>query len=86
MLYEIEYRFIGVCLMHPISKKTTRREAFEEGMEQDENIFIIGEEAKVSGGTSGTTAGLQKHFGDHRVGKHQSLKLNLRPDASYNGL
>lgn len=42
-------------------------EAFDEEMSRDPNVFILGEEVGVSGGSTGTTAGLLNKFGYHRV-------------------
>lgn len=41
--------------------------AFAEEMENDERVFIIGEEVGASGGHMQTTAGLLARFGWHRV-------------------
>lgn len=51
--------------------KITMREAISqalwEEMERDENVFIMGEEVGVWGGTYAVTRGFYDHFGDKRV-------------------
>ncbi|HEC22612.1 MAG TPA: hypothetical protein ENI95_06825, partial [Chloroflexi bacterium] len=42
-------------------------EALWEEMERDENIFILGEEVGVWGGTYAVTRGFYDHFGEKRV-------------------
>src|SRR5699024_661001 len=41
--------------------------AMEEGMERDENVFIIGEDVGVKGGVFRATDGLHAQFGEDRV-------------------
>src|SRR3990172_8375256 len=51
--------------------KITMREAISqalwEEMERDENVFIMGEEVGVWGGTYAVTRGFYDHFGEKRV-------------------
>lgn len=42
-------------------------QAFDEELERDQNVFIIGEEVGLSGGVRGTTKGLIDKYGYHRV-------------------
>ncbi|ELA42148.1 uncharacterized protein VICG_00791 [Vittaforma corneae ATCC 50505] len=42
-------------------------QAFDEEMDRDDSVFIIGEEVGLSGGAKGTTKGLIHKFGYHRV-------------------
>lgn len=78
--------------MHRKPMKTVRQaliEAFEEEMERDERVFIIGEEVGASGGPNGTTAGLQRRFGGHRVVDAPISEIGftgLAVGASYAGL
>ncbi len=54
-----------------MSKPITMREAISqaiwEEMERDENVFILGEEVGVWGGTYAVTKGFYDHFGPKRV-------------------
>ena len=53
-----------------MAQKTYRdavREALREEMVRDENVFILGEEVGVWGGTYAVTRGLHDEFGDRRV-------------------
>lgn len=54
-----------------MAKKITMREAISqaiwEEMERDENVFIMGEEVGVWGGTYAVTKGFYDHFGEKRV-------------------
>jgi pyruvate dehydrogenase E1 component beta subunit len=53
------------------TKRMTFREAVSEAlweeMERDENVFIMGEEVGVWGGTYAVTRGFYDHFGEKRV-------------------
>lgn len=64
-------------------------EAFEEEMERDDSVFIIGEEVGISGGVAGTTRDLIHKFGFHRVLDTPISEIGftgLAVGASYNGL
>ena len=53
-----------------MAQKTYRdaiREALREEMLRDENVFILGEEVGVWGGTYAVTRGLHDEFGDRRI-------------------
>ena len=43
------------------------REAIQEVMQKDENIFLIGEDIGLYGGSFGLTSGLFAEFGAERV-------------------
>ncbi len=50
-----------------ISYREAISEALWEEMERDENVFIMGEEVGVWGGTYAVTRGFYDHFGEKRV-------------------
>lgn len=43
------------------------KEAMEEEMERDENVFLIGEDVGLAGGSFGASRGLYEKFGQERV-------------------
>ena len=53
--------------MREISYMEAVREAIRQAMEQDERVFIIGEDIGTYGGAFGVTAGLIDQFGPERV-------------------
>lgn len=64
-------------------------EAFDEEMERDPNVFIIGEEVGLSGGVNNTTEGLIYKYGYNRVLDTPISEIGfcgLAVGSSYNGL
>ena len=53
--------------MRELSYLEAVREALWQEMEQDERVFIIGEDVGVYGGAFGVTLGMVEHFGEERV-------------------
>jgi pyruvate dehydrogenase E1 component beta subunit len=53
--------------MREISYLEAVREALHQEMENDERVFLIGEDLGVYGGAFGVTEGLLKEFGEERV-------------------
>lgn len=53
--------------MAEITMRQAISDALREEMEQDENVFIMGEEVGVWGGTYAVTKGFYDRFGDKRV-------------------
>jgi pyruvate/2-oxoglutarate/acetoin dehydrogenase E1 component len=54
-------------LMRKISFGEALREALQEEMRRDENVFLLGEDIGLQGGDFGVTKGLQAEFGESRV-------------------
>ncbi len=53
--------------MREISYMEALREAIRQAMEQDERVFVIGEDIGIYGGAFGVTAGLLDQFGPQRI-------------------
>jgi pyruvate dehydrogenase E1 component beta subunit len=53
--------------MREISYMEALREAIRQAMEQDERVFVIGEDIGIYGGAFGVTAGLLDQFGPERI-------------------
>ena len=53
--------------MREISYMEAVREAIRQAMEEDERVFVIGEDIGVYGGAFGVTAGLIDQFGPERI-------------------
>lgn len=53
--------------MREITYAEAIREALRQEMQQDEQVFLIGEDLGVYGGAFGVTAGLVQEFGEERV-------------------
>lgn len=53
--------------MREISYMEALREAIRQAMEQDERVFVIGEDIGIYGGAFGVTAGLIDQFGPERI-------------------
>jgi len=53
--------------MRKISFGEALREALQEEMRRDENVFLLGEDIGLQGGDFGVTKGLQAEFGESRV-------------------
>lgn len=53
--------------MASITMREAISQALWEEMERDENVFILGEEIGVWGGTYAVTKGFYDHFGEKRV-------------------
>ena len=53
--------------MREITYLEALREAMRQAMEEDERVFLIGEDIGVYGGAFGATYGLQELFGPERV-------------------
>lgn len=53
--------------MREISYMEALREAIQQAMEQDERVFLIGEDIGVYGGAFGVSAGLIDKFGPERI-------------------
>jgi len=53
--------------MREISYMEALREAIRQAMEQDERVFVIGEDIGTYGGAFGVTAGLLDQFGSQRI-------------------
>ena len=53
--------------MSAITMREAISQALWEEMERDENVFIMGEEVGVWGGTYAVTRGFYDHFGEKRV-------------------
>jgi len=53
--------------MREISYMEAVREAIRQAMEQDERVFVIGEDIGIYGGAFGVTAGLIDQFGAERI-------------------
>ena len=53
--------------MRELSYLEALREAMRQAMEEDERVFLIGEDIGVYGGAFGATFGLQETFGPERV-------------------
>lgn len=53
--------------MRAITYRDAIREALDEQLQQDESVFLLGEDIGVYGGAFGVTAGLQAKFGKTRV-------------------
>lgn len=53
--------------MREISYMEALREAIRQAMEEDERVFLIGEDVGVYGGAFGVSAGLLEQFGPERI-------------------
>lgn len=63
----LDWKIYWKASMREISYAEALREALEQAMETDKNVFLIGEDVGVYGGAFGVSAGLMERFGEARV-------------------